>query len=61
MKKPRIITSVDSESGMQFDGVEGDIHQWVEAKLEELGIELAAVRVYPIDECILRNRVPGLV
>jgi len=39
------ITGVDIEDYLVFTGVTGDIHQWIERKIEELGIPLAAVKV----------------
>jgi len=39
------ITRVDSEDCFVFAEVTGDIHQWIEAKAEELRIPLAAVKM----------------
>jgi alpha-acetolactate decarboxylase len=39
------ITVVDVGRGLNFEGVEGNIHSWVTLKARELGIKLAAVKI----------------
>jgi alpha-acetolactate decarboxylase len=39
------ITRLSSEDALVFNGVTGDIHEWLENKLLELGIPLAAIKV----------------
>jgi len=39
------IAKVDTENCLVSAGVTGDIHQWIERRMEELGVPLAAVEV----------------
>ena len=39
------ITSLDGEDALVFNGITGDIHNWLVNKLVELGIPLAAIKI----------------
>lgn len=39
------ISRVDVEDCLRFTEVEGDVHQWIESRMKELGIRLAAIRI----------------